>query len=137
MPCLLPSRQLGSEQLSEREIRRRIMTLNHDRSRLDAQTFTRVGIGLACVGPIRHLIAINPYSDVGTASDDRLREPFLVIGDNPACVLASKDATGSTVLWFGADLRPEIRSESGSRSHSSVHPGYSERRCPSSAQERD
>ena len=73
------------------------MTLNHDRTRLDAQPFARVGIGSPRVGPIGDLVTVHPDRDVRPDRHNRLVYPDQIISHDASRILSTKDPTGTTI----------------------------------------
>src|SRR5712672_694198 len=90
-------RQLGDPNVAKVDTRRRIMSLQTDRSLFKPATVPFFVFEWAIIGPINDMDAINPCCYMPALGDNGHREPILVLGYFKASWNASIDAAGAII----------------------------------------
>src|SRR5688572_19150761 len=95
-------RQFHRADVPKQQIRRRIVPLNGDHACALAEALPRILTRRTLVGPVAHLVALDPHSHVRPVGNDGLREPLVIVGHDAAGRLAAIDSAGAEIGRLGA-----------------------------------
>src|SRR2546425_11036891 len=78
------------------------MALKLERAGVGAQAVARFIVGLAIVGPIGDLVAVDPHGNMRAVGHDRFVEPLLIVGHDEPRGDSTIDAASAKILRLPA-----------------------------------